>query len=355
MTDLEITDLSKSFGSQPVLRGLCLRVEAGSFTSVLGPSGSGKTTLLRVVAGFEQADGGTVRLGGEVVDDGHDHVPPHRRRTGYVPQDGSLFPHLPVQDNVGFGLPRRDRRGGAVADLLAMVGLDGLERRYPHQLSGGQQQRVALARALAIRPALVLLDEPFSSLDATLRATVRQDVRRVLADAGTTALLVTHDQDEALSLSDNVAVIEDGRIAQCDTPAGLYTRPASPELARALGEANFLSGTVRGTAVETPLGMLRLDVERRRYEDGTPLFVLVRPEQIDLVPVLSGDATARVLQRQYYGHDAVVRARTERAPETALTVRVADVANLPEVGALVGVSVHGAVAGWPAPSRSDPS
>jgi iron(III) transport system ATP-binding protein len=176
-----------------------------------------------------------------------------------------------------------------------------------------------------------------------------------LADVGTTALLVTHDQDEALSLSDNVAVIEDGRIAQCDTPVGLYARPASPGLARALGEANFLSGTVRGTAVETPLGMLRLDRERRRYEDGTALLVLVRPEQIDLVPVLSGGATARVLQREYYGHDAVVRARAERAPEMTLTVRIADVANLPEVGALVGVSVHGAVAGWPAPSRSDPS
>ena len=153
-----------------MLRGLDLAVVAGSFTSILGPSGSGKTTLLRVIAGFERADRGSVRLGGEVVDDTEHYVSPDRRRIGFVPQDGSLFPHLSVEQNVGFGLPRRERRGKRVAELLEMVGLGGLERRYPHQLSGGQQQRVALARALAIEPSLVLLDEPFASLDASLRA-----------------------------------------------------------------------------------------------------------------------------------------------------------------------------------------
>ena len=254
MTDLEVTGIYKSYGGQRVLSGLDLAVGAGSFTSILGPSGSGKTTLLRVVAGFERADGGSVRLGAEVVDGDGRFIGPDRRRIGFVPQDGSLFPHLSVVQNVGFGLPRRERHGKKVLQLLDMVGLGGLEKRYPHQLSGGQQQRVALARALAIEPSLVLLDEPFASLDASLRVALRQDVRRVLKKAGATVVLVTHDQDEALSLADQVAVLRDGRVGQCDTPQELYARPSTPELALGLGETNFLNGRAQGRTVATAFG-----------------------------------------------------------------------------------------------------
>src|SRR6478736_3297838 len=183
MRDVTVSDLGKTFGAQVVLAGLDLEVPAGSLTAILGPSGSGKTTLLRLLAGFERADTGTIGIGGVLVDGPGAYLPPERRRIGYVPQEGSLFPHLTVAANVWFGMPRRERRGTAVGDLLDAVGLAGLGGRYPHQLSGGQQQRVALARALAIKPSLVLLDEPFGSLDASLRATIRADVKRLLREA----------------------------------------------------------------------------------------------------------------------------------------------------------------------------
>jgi iron(III) transport system ATP-binding protein len=189
---VRVAGLFKSFSTQPVLRGVDLEVPIGSFTAILGPSGSGKTTLLRILAGFDRMDAGSVVIGGQVMDDGRRFVRPQRRGIGYVPQEGALFPHLTVADNVGFGVPRRERRG--MAHLVELVGLTGLERRYPHQLSGGQQQRVALARALAIEPKVVLLDEPFSSLDASLREGVRRDVARILAEANATTILVTHDQ-----------------------------------------------------------------------------------------------------------------------------------------------------------------
>ena len=243
---LAVRDLHKRFGPHSVLAGVDLEVPAGSFTAILGPSGSGKTTLLRVLAGLERADRGTVMIGSTVVDGGDDqrerYVPAERRRIGYVSQEGSLFPHLNVEANVGFGLPRRDRGGRRVHELLDAVGLSELGHRYPHQLSGGQQQRVAVARALAVGPQAVLLDEPFAALDAQLRASVRSDVRDILRAAGTTALLVTHDQDEALSVADFVAVIRNGRIAQFAAPADLYARPVDAELARFVGAANLLKG-----------------------------------------------------------------------------------------------------------------
>ena len=219
-------------------------MEQGSFTAVLGASGSGKTTLLRVIAGFERIESGVVRLGTTVFDDGRTSLPPERRRIGYVPQDGALFPHLRVAANVGFGLPRSSRR--KVGALLEAVGLTGLERRYPHQLSGGQQQRVALARALAIEPEVVLLDEPFSSLDAAMRASVRQEVAQILRARGTTTVLVTHDQDEALSMAERVAVLADGRIVANARPEELYRSPLDADLAGFVGEANLLPGHHRG-------------------------------------------------------------------------------------------------------------
>ena len=214
MRQLTVSGLYKAFGTHPVLTGLDLDVPAGSFTAILGPSGSGKTTLLRLLAGFERADAGSIAIGDRVVDGpGTSQIPPERRQLGYVPQEGALFPHLTVAANVGFGLPAR-RRAARTAELLEAVGLAGMGGRYPHQLSGGQQQRVALARALAIRPEVVLLDEPFASLDAHLRASVRADVLEICRAAGTTAILVTHDQDEALSMADRIAVLRDGRIVQ---------------------------------------------------------------------------------------------------------------------------------------------
>jgi iron(III) transport system ATP-binding protein len=351
MSELEINGLHKAYETQSVLEDLDLTVEAGSFVSILGPSGSGKTTLLRVIAGFDRADKGSVRLHGAVVDDEWNFVESAQRRIGYVPQDGSLFPHLSVESNVGFGLARKDRHGKRVAQLLEMVGLAGFAQRYPHELSGGQQQRVALARGLAIEPSLVLLDEPFSSLDASLRASVRRDVRRVLKESGTTAILVTHDQDEALSLADQVAVIREGRISQCAAPAHLYAKPSSPELAREFGNSNFVNGIAHAGSVDTPIGTLELEDSSfvgGAVADGTHLLVLVRPEQI----VLSGDlhngrAVARVLDTEFYGHDAVVRLRTTSSEPLLLSVRTPNPIRLPHVDDDVCVEILGPVVAWP--------
>jgi iron(III) transport system ATP-binding protein len=348
MSELDITGLEKSYRTQDVLRGLDLTVEAGSFVSILGPSGSGKTTLLRIIAGFERADRGSVRLRGDVVDDATHFVNSEQRRIGYVPQDGNLFPHLSVEANVRFGLARRDRRGKRVKELLEMVGLGGLAERYPHQLSGGQQQRVALARGLAIDPALVLLDEPFSSLDAGLRASVRHDVRRVLKDAGTTTILVTHDQDEALSLADQVAIIRHGRISQCDVPAKLYAKPATPELAREFGNVNFVHGVLRGTDVETAIGRLELDdlSSIPGARDGDSLLVLIRPEQIVLSDATGASTRARVLDTEFYGHDAVVKLRADIDGATTLVARTSHATELPDRDSEVGLGVRGGVMAW---------
>lgn len=348
MSELEIRGLQKSYRTQPVLRDFDLTVEQGSFVSILGPSGSGKTTLLRVIAGFERADRGSVSLHGEIVDDETHFVECQRRRIGYVPQEGNLFPHLSVERNVGFGLPRGERRGQRVSDLLEMVGLAGYAQRFPHQLSGGQQQRVALARGLAIDPDLVLLDEPFSSLDANMRASVRHDVRRILRDAGTTAILVTHDQDEALSLADRVAIIRDGRVRQFATPTDLYAKPSSPELAGEFGDVNFLKGVIRGHDVDTPIGRLTLDDPSSlvNAREGASLLVLIRPEQIVLSSITSAMASARVLHTEFYGHDAVVKLRANFDGTTTLVARTANATQLPDHDSEVGVAVRGGVVAW---------
>ncbi|HEX3650249.1 MAG TPA: ABC transporter ATP-binding protein, partial [Pseudonocardiaceae bacterium] len=244
---LEIEGLAMAFGATKVLTDVSLRVPDRSITAVLGSSGSGKTTLLRIVGGFERPRAGVVRLGGRVIDGPGAHVPPERRGLGYVPQEGALFPHLTVAANVGFALRRRTRRAGRVGELLDLVGLADLRRRYPHELSGGQQQRVALARALALEPSVVLLDEPFSSLDAALRASVRAEIARVLRASATAVVLVTHDQQEALSLADQVAVLREGRIAQAGSPREIYANPVDPDLAAFLGEANLVHATVDGS------------------------------------------------------------------------------------------------------------
>ncbi|HEX3332867.1 MAG TPA: ABC transporter ATP-binding protein [Acidimicrobiales bacterium] len=352
MRDLTVRGVEKSFGSQRVLRGVDLVVPDGSFTAILGASGSGKTTLLRIVAGFERPDSGEVRLGDEVVDDaGRKFVASEHRRIGYVPQEGALFPHLSVGRNVGFGLTRHGHRRERVDELLELVGLSGYRRRYPHQLSGGQQQRVALARALAIEPEIVLLDEPFSSLDAALRASVRNDVLGVLQRSGTTSILVTHDQDEALSMADQVAVLRQGVIAQLDTPAGLYGAPGDAELARFLGESNLLEGDVREGVATTSLGRLVVG-SWAGGPGGGRARVLVRPEQIELgEPTGAMDAT--VASYEYYGHDAVVRVLTQVEALPELVVRVTGGSPL-ETGKKVGLAVRGPVVAWPMDGQEPP-
>jgi iron(III) transport system ATP-binding protein len=327
-----------------------LEVPAGGLTAVLGPSGSGKTTLLRVLAGFERPDHGTVAIGGTTVDDEGSHVPAERRRIGYVPQEGSLFPHLTVGANVAFGLPRRRRRH-EVGDLLDAVGLTGLAERYPHQLSGGQQQRVALARALAIKPQVVLLDEPFASLDASLRATVRADVHSVLRSAGTTTVLVTHDQDEALSISDQVAVIREGTIAQLGSPQDIYSYPVDSEMARFVGDANLVEGVFDGRFVRTALGRFEVSANIGAAPPG-PVTVLVRPEQVQVQFRPGGDGAgvpARVISTAYYGHDAIVRLNPARgvAPAPIIARVLGELRLLP--GSEVRLTARGPVRIWPVP------
>ena len=297
MSQLEVRGVTKAF-DVPVLRGVDLSVPSGALAAVLGPSGCGKTTLLRILAGFERADAGQVVLGGRDVTG----LPPEKRRISVVPQEGALFPHLTVAQNVGFGLPRAARGGARVTELLDLVGLPGYGQRMPAELSGGQQQRVAVARALAPRPAVVLLDEPFSALDAGLRASVRADVRAALRAAGATAVLVTHDQEEALSTADVVAVLRDGIVVQTGTPEEVYRFPADVGVARFVGEAVVIPATVRGGVLWTPLGHLPLAQPAR---DGLGTAVL-RPEQVHLVAPGDG-LPARVLSIEFYGHDANVR------------------------------------------------
>ncbi len=346
MKDLRISSATKSFAAQHVLRGVDLFVPHGSFTAILGASGSGKTTLLRIVAGFERPDHGEIRLGEEIVDDaGHRFVASEHRRIGYVPQEGALFPHLSVGRNVGFGLARGPGRATRIDELLELVGLSGYRRRYPHQLSGGQQQRVALARALAIEPDMVLLDEPFGSLDAALRASVRADVLGVLRRAGTTSVLVTHDQDEALSMADQVAVLRDGVIAQLDTPAGIYGHPGDAELAQFLGESNVLEGEVRDAVAVTALGRLAVGSWSGPTRGGRAR-VMVRPEQIALAEAPEAEVEATVASYEYFGHDAVVRVRPRAGGLPELVVRVTGGSPL-EPGHRVGLVVRGPVVAWP--------
>jgi iron(III) transport system ATP-binding protein len=277
MTALDVVGLAMSFGTTEVLTDVSLSVPKHSITAVLGSSGSGKTTLLRIIAGFERPRAGVVKLAGEVIEGPDRHVAPERRRLGYVPQEGALFPHLSVAANVGFGLGRRGGRSKRVDELLELVGLPDLGLRYPHELSGGQQQRVALARALAIEPPVVLLDEPFSSLDAALRISVRADISRVLRESGTAVVLVTHDQQEALSMADQVAVLRDGRVAQVGRPREIYAKPVDAEMAAFLGEANLVDAVVSDSVAVTALG--RLGTDTRIAASGT---ALIRPEQITI-------------------------------------------------------------------------
>jgi iron(III) transport system ATP-binding protein len=349
MSVIELRGIAKQFGATPVLTDVDLTVSAASITAVLGASGSGKTTLLRLIAGFEQLDAGTIAIGGQILDDGHRSVRPQHRGVGYVAQDGALFPHLTVIGNVGFGLSRRERP--AARALLEVVGLTGLERRYPHELSGGQQQRVALARALAIRPRIVLLDEPFSSLDASLRGELGRDVARILTEAATTTVLVTHDQDEALALSDQIAVLEAGRVVARADPRGLYRDPPDLTAATSIGEANVLAANLHADQIRCALGAVRVRTRGPMQPDG-PCRLLLRPEQLRLhLQASNGAAPATVIEHHYHGHDAVARIRLEHSDRETLLARVPGEVILAS-GQRVWVEVNGPGLLWPVDSST---
>jgi iron(III) transport system ATP-binding protein len=292
--------VSKRFGSVQAAAEATLCLEPGEFLALLGPSGCGKTTLLRLLAGFEVPDEGEIRLEGRTVADGRAWIPPERRRVGMVFQDYALFPHLTVADNVSFGIPRRERRRRLPA-LLDLVGLTGLGARYPHELSGGQQQRVALARALAPRPAIVLLDEPWSNIDPLLRQTMRDGLAEILRRAAVTTVLVTHDREEAFSIADRIAVMHRGAIVQSDAPEALYFNPVDRWTAEFIGAGNFVPGTVDGDLVETLVGRFRV----ANRAGGGRVHVLIRPELLEMRPDPAG--RAEVVGREFRGHDVFYR------------------------------------------------
>lgn len=347
MNDVRITSLTKGYSSGAiVLDGLDLTVPAGALAAVLGPSGCGKTTMLRVIAGFLRADAGTVAIGDRTLSGPGTHLAPERRRIGIVPQEGALFPHLGVARNVAFGLTALDRaaRRLRVEEMLELVGLGGYGDRMPHELSGGQQQRVALARALAPRPQLVLLDEPFNALDSALRSGLRDDVRAALHATGATAVLVTHDQQEALSAADLVAVVRNGTIAQCGTPHEVYRRPADPWVAAFVGDAVLVTGTVEQGAATTALGRVPLADPPGGPRQG---LVLLRPEQIRLTDTASAQATGTVTEVRFYGHDAMVTVDVDGA-DAPIEVRVPGPAHAAP-GERTGIRVTGEATFHPVP------
>ncbi len=355
---LRISGLRKCFRRNPVLDGINLDVDKGELITVLGPSGSGKTTLLRLICGFEQADDGQIELGGRTVARGHRlHLPPEKRGIGYVAQEGALFPHLSVQENLLFGLPRHIRKTGQrektrrVEGLLDLVDLPAdYATRKPAALSGGEQQRVALARALAPNPAIVLLDEPFSALDAGLRTGLRAAIAASLKRAHATALLVTHDQDEALSMGNRVAVLQNGRFVQVASPQMLYRFPANREIARFVGDAVLVPGTARAGMAECCFGLLPLASEAGAALTGS-VEVMIRPEQFQLCSrQFDADGngvvpqTARVERLQFYGHDAQLALRLRAGLQFTASVPGYDI---PSPGQNINFRVIGDVVAYP--------
>jgi len=335
MTDplISVDAVSVSFGDTVALDGFSLDVPPGSLLALVGPSGCGKTTALRVIAGFEQPDSGTVSIRNAVVVGNGKNIPPEKRNVGMVFQDYALFPHVSVAENVGYGVRGADRVQ-RVSDALRLVGLESHSQRFPHELSGGEQQRVALARALAPAPDVVLLDEPFSNLDAPQREQMRRELRRILKGAGATAVFVTHDQAEALAIADVIAVMRDGRIVQSGIPDDVYAEPVSPWVARFLGDAILLDGTVQNGAVATVLGPIVSGLP-----SGSLAEVMIRPEWIS--PRVSDDGSGRVIDREFYGHDQLVEIelqggeKVEALVPTANRIQVGDRVDIEIVDAIV--------------------
>ena len=370
---VRVRDLYKRFNGNAALSGASFEVPLGSILALLGPSGCGKTTSLRIIAGFERPDRGTVDIGGIVVASNGVSIPAEQRQVGMVFQDYALFPHMNVRQNVGFGLDARlsggtrhrhghhahsgehrgSRRAAWIArwlrddpehrarvdEVLEMVGLSGAGGRMPYELSGGEQQRVALARALAPNPSVVLLDEPFSNLDAALRTRVRADVKRILREAGCASVFVTHDQEEAFVVADQVSVMLAGRVEQTGEPGEVYANPASLAVAGFLGDANIIDGVADGATVDTALG---------RLPTREPVFgevkVVIRPEAIWVRTDGAGTNPALVIDREFYGHHQVVLLEPRRGP--VLRARMGPHVAMP-IGLEAAVEVQGAVAAFP--------
>ena len=320
--------LVKRFGDVTALDGADLEVEEGALLALLGPSGCGKTTLLRLIAGFENPDAGEITLRGQTISSAVMMVPPEKRRVAMVFQDFALFPHLNVGANVAFGLPKGAKRERA-AELLSLVRLEGLEQRMPHELSGGQQQRVALARALASEPDLILMDEPFSNLDPSIREEVRGEVRQLLRAVGITAVIVTHDQEEALSLAGEVAVMIDGVVMQTGTPSEVYGNPANRVVGEFVGAANVLPGSATGSQVECVLGRFAAP------GSAGPVDVMFRAEALAMA---EDGVPAEVVDIDYYGHDQMITVRLQSG-ET-LRLRLLATPGI-EIGKHVGVAAKG--------------
>jgi iron(III) transport system ATP-binding protein len=298
---LELRGVSCAYEiGRPAVRDISFAAHEGEILCLLGPSGCGKTTILRAIAGFEPVRSGQIFLSGHLVSSAEEMTPTEDRHVGMVFQEYALFPHLRVQENIAFGLRRLSRRERRVRvqDMLRLVGLEGFERRYPHELSGGQQQRVALARALVQHPVLLLLDEPFSNLDPDMASRMRQELHDLLRRTKTTTILVTHDHDEAFAMADRIAVLNQGRLEQFDTPETIYHMPETPFVADFVGQADFIPGTVSSGMVYTELGEFPNTLA---CEDGTAVVVMIRPDDIHLVPTKG--ATSHVLSRQFRGSE----------------------------------------------------
>jgi len=348
MNALELHSISKSYGSHRALDNVSLSVPTGSRTVIVGPSGSGKTTLLRMIAGFEFPDTGRLSLNGQTLVDSTHEVPAHQRLIGYVPQDGALFPHMTVAANIGFGLASKGReRQERIAELMDSVALDArMADRWPHELSGGQQQRVALARALAQQPRLMLLDEPFSALDTGLRAAMRKLVARLLADAGVTTILVTHDQSEALSFADQLAVMRNGRLVQSGHPLDLYRYPEDEETALFLGDAVVMPARIEAGWAHCDLG--RIPVNNHRNNSSAQ--IMLRPEQLQLASVVPNTTevagcNAVVTERDFSGNTCTLTVELQSlnaadAPGRSLLVRSSGL-YAPPTGSTVQVSTIG--------------
>ncbi|WP_085583021.1 MULTISPECIES: ABC transporter ATP-binding protein [unclassified Pseudomonas] len=344
MNALELKSLCKTFGAQTALDDVSLSVPAGSRTVIVGPSGSGKTTLLRMIAGFEFPDAGSLTLNGQTLADSTHAVPAYQRQIGYVPQDGALFPHMTVAANIGFGLAETGTaRSERIAELMDSVALDaGMATRWPHELSGGQQQRVSLARALAQQPRLMLLDEPFSALDTGLRGAMRKMVARLLEATGVTTILVTHDQSEALSFADQLAVMRGGRLVQSGHPMDLYRYPDDEQTARFLGEAVVMPARIEAGWADCDLG--RVPVNSNGFCGDAQ--IMLRPEQLLLSDTVDAQGcNAVVTERDFGGNTCTltVELRPPAAMDSGRSLLVRSTGmHAPSAGSAVQLSVLGA-------------
>ncbi len=312
---VECVEASKSYGGVSAVDRISFALQPGEVLSILGPSGCGKTSVLRLIAGFESLDHGEIRIEGQVVSTRNTLVPPEKRGIGMVFQEYALFPHMTVLQNISFGLVNisEDERHNRLGELLDLVRLTGLEQRYPHELSGGQQQRVALARTLAPRPVTLLLDEPFSNIDSTMRRDLRNEVNTIIRESRITTIFVTHEREESFAMADRVVVMNNGRFDQIDTPDTLYHAPATKSVARMVGTCDFLDGIVTGDRIQTELGNLALKSSGHHYPDGTRVDVLVRLDDFQIAPDPKG--TSVVISREFRGDEIILIVRTPSGTE----------------------------------------